>query len=401
MTRFLSVVSVDSARKALVGLARKTPDQIVPLMQSSGRVLRTDITSDVDIPGFDRSTVDGYAVCASDTTGAGESIPAMLHLTGRVEMGGEPSTVIKPGTCMYIPTGGFLPPGADAVVMIEYCEEMEGDVLILRPVATGENIVCRGEDFSKSTPALLSGVRISSREMGVLAACGVQEVVVAQTPRVAIISTGNEIIPVFEKPKSGEIRDVNTYLCAGFVSECGGIPVIIGTIPDERGPLEEALSEALKQSDLVLISGGSSKGERDMCADIIASRGEVIVHGIALSPGKPTIIGRVLETPVIGLPGHPASAYVVLVALVRDLIRAMTGELSPVPTISGVLTSPVPSAKGREDYIRVVHSEDTITPVFGKSGLTNTLVKSDGLMRIPAEVEGYEKNTRVYAEPWK
>jgi len=369
-------------------------------MESPGSVLRSDIFPDGDIPGFDRSIVDGYAVCAADTIGAGESIPAMLRLIGHVEMGNAPTGTVNPGTCMYIPTGAFLPPGADAVVMVEYSERMGDDVFISRPVAVGENIVRKGEDFSRDSPALYAGTRITSRETGVLAACGIHAVPVSLKPRVAVIATGNEIVPVQDVPKPGQIRDVNTYMCAGFIQESGGIPIIMGIVRDDRDSLEQALHRAVNESDVVLISGGSSKGERDMCADIIAGSGEMLVHGIALSPGKPTIIGKIQEKPVIGLPGHPASAYVVLYALVRDLIHAMTGEKTTKVSVSGVLTAPVPSAKGREDYIRVVYQDDTITPVFGKSGLTNTLVSSDGLLCIPAACEGYEKGTRVSFEPW-
>lgn len=401
MTRFLSVIPVEKARTILLGLAKITNTKTVPLIDSQGCILRTDIISDIDIPGFNRSTVDGYAVCAADTVGAGESIPAMLRLTGRIEMGNEPESRLSTGTCMYIPTGAFLPPGADAVVMIEYCEEMGDEVLIFKPVAVGENIVFKGDDFSTNKAALFAGTRITSRVMGVLAACGIDKVLVSEKPRIAIISTGNEIIPVTDVPEPGQIRDVNTYLCAGFVNESGGVPVIIGIVHDEQTLLEDALSKAILQADVVLISGGSSKGERDMCADIIAKQGELIVHGIALSPGKPTIIGKIKNKPVIGLPGHPASAYVVLHALVRDLVHAMTGEIPTPVRQSGVLTSPVPSAKGREDYIRVVQKDDNITPVFGKSGLTNTLVNSDGLLLIPADIEGYEKGTRVFIEQWR
>jgi molybdopterin molybdotransferase len=400
MTRFLSVVPVDTARQILAGLAGRMPEKKVSLMESPGYVLRSDIFPDVDIPGFDRSIVDGYAVCAADTIGAGESIPAMLRLIGHVAMGNAPTGTVNPGTCMYIPTGAFLPPGADAVVMVEYSERMGDDVFISRPVAVGENIVRKGEDFSRDSPALYAGTRITSRETGVLAACGIHAVPVSLKPRVAVIATGNEIVPVQDVPKPGQIRDVNTYMCAGFIQESGGIPIIMGIVRDDRDSLEQALHRAVNESDVVLISGGSSKGERDMCADIIAGSGEMLVHGIALSPGKPTIIGKIQEKPVIGLPGHPASAYVVLYALVRDLIHAMTGEKTTKVSVSGVLTAPVPSAKGREDYIRVVYQDDTITPVFGKSGLTNTLVSSDGLLCIPAACEGYEKGTRVSFEPW-
>lgn len=401
MSRFLSVIPVEKARSVLLGMARKTGEKRVPLIGSAGYVLRTDIISDVDIPGFDRSAVDGYALVAADTVGAGESIPAMLRLSGSIDMGGVSKDRVLPGTCMYIPTGAFLPPGADAVVMIEYCEVMDDEVLISKPAAVGENIVYKGEDFSTKRPAIQAGTKINSRVMGVLAACGVEDVLVSEKPRIAIISTGNEIVPVTEVPGPGQVRDVNTYLIAGFIQESGGIPVIIGIVQDERRLLEEALDKAVSEADIVLISGGSSKGERDMCADIIGSQGELLVHGIALSPGKPTIIGQVKNKPVIGLPGHPASAYVVLHALVRDLVHAITGEISFPVRQSGVLTSPVPSAKGREDYVRVIKKDDDITPLFGKSGLTNTLVNSDGLLCIPADTEGYEKGTRVFIDHWR
>ena len=401
MSRFLSVISVDEARKVLISLASPLPAEKIPLFNSNGRILAEDIISDVDIPGFNRSTVDGYAVSSSDTTGAGESIPVMLKLSGILLMGKKPEQNVKPGYCMYCPTGAFLPEGADAVVMIEYCEEMADDVLVFRSVASGENVIYRGEDFSNSKPAICKGTRINSRVMGVLAACGVPMVPVSMRPRVAIISTGNEIVPVDEVPGEGNIRDVNTYLCAGYVEEAGGVPVIIGIVQDERDPLEEALNNAVEISDVILISGGSSKGERDMCADIIENMGKVLVHGIALSPGKPTIIGNIQSKPVIGLPGHPASVYVVLMALIRVLISTMTGEKIIPAFFSGILTSPVPSSRGREDYIRVKRDGENIFPVFGKSGLINTLISSDGLLKIPADEEGFEQNSRVFLELWR
>ncbi|HOL41317.1 MAG TPA: molybdopterin molybdotransferase MoeA [Methanospirillum sp.] len=251
MTRFLSVIPVDSARQILAGLARTMPEKTVTLEESLGYVLRSDIISDIDIPGFDRSVVDGYAVCAADTIGAGESIQAMLNLIGHVEMGDITSKAVIPGTCMYIPTGAFLPPGADAVVMVEYSEQIGDDVFISRPVAVGENIVRKGEDFSREIPALLAGTRITSREMGVLAACGMHDVPVSSKPTVAIISTGNEIVPVQNVPKSGQIRDVNTYLCAGFIQESGGIPIIMGIVRDDRQLLEQVLHRAVDEADIV------------------------------------------------------------------------------------------------------------------------------------------------------
>ena len=400
MSRFLSVIPVDEAIRVIRKTATRSADEEVLLSDAHGRVLAHDISSDIDIPGFDRSTVDGYAVRSSDTTGAGDSIPSMLSLSGRISMGEISSGPVHSGTCMYIPTGASLPPGADAVVMIEYAEELGDQVLIQKPGAPGENVISRGEDFGTDRVAVHAGTRISSREMGVLAACGAGIVPVSSRPRIGIISTGNELVPVQAIPAPGRIRDVNTWLCAGFVTEQGGVPVIYGIIQDNFQSLTTAIEDALRSCDAVLISGGSSKGERDMCADIIASRGEVLIHGIAISPGKPTIIGTVNGKPVIGLPGHPASAYVVLLVIVRELLKGMTGQTGYDYHIFARLKTPLRSAQGREDYIRAVLEGECVIPVLGRSGLTNTLLHSDGVIRIPGPVEGYEAGDIVEVILW-
>lgn len=400
MSRFLSVISVREAVRIITAIAPSPKTETIPLFDAANRVLAAEIISDVDIPGFDRSTVDGYAVFASDTIGANESIPSMLALSGRIAMGEDRQLSLQHGSCMYIPTGGALPFGADAVVMIEYCEELGDQILICRPVSVGENRVSKGEDFGSERPAIRAGTSISSRVMGVLAACGCNTVPVSSRPRIGIISTGNELVRVEEKPTGGEIRDVNTWLCSGFISEEGGIPVLYGIIPDDHSSLTQALDQALTSCDAVLISGGSSKGERDMCADIIASRGEVLVHGIAISPGKPTIIGTAQGKPVIGLPGHPASAYIILLIIVREFLRKMAGNTFYEKTIHLPLMVPVKSVQGREDYIRGVFGGKYIVPVLGKSGLTNTLLQSDGVIKIPSSVEGYEAGEIVEVIPW-
>jgi molybdopterin molybdotransferase len=400
MTRFLSVIPVAEAVSVIREIARPPSSEDVPLTDVLGRILTREICSDVDIPGFDRSTVDGYAVCSSDTTGAGESIPSMLKLTGRITMGENRNGSVSPGSCMYIPTGGALPGGADSVVMIEYCEELGDQVLIHKPVAPGENVISRGEDFSSDRVAIPAGTEISSRVAGVLAACGAESVPVAVRPRIGIISTGNELVPVEKIPQGGEIRDVNTWLCSGFITEEGGIPVRYGIIQDDRDSLMNALDTALSSCDALLLSGGSSKGERDMCAEIIASRGEVLVHGISISPGKPTIIGRANGKPVIGLPGHPASAYVILLVLVRELVGSMTGRVRTARSSLVQLKTPLRSVQGREDYVRAVFRDNGIVPVLGKSGLTNTLLQSDGVIKVPASVEGYEAGDVVEVIRW-
>jgi molybdopterin molybdotransferase len=400
MRLFLEVVPVEEAIACARRIAPSMPAEEVTLGDAWRRVLAEDAAADVDIPGFTRSVVDGYAVVAADTVGAGEALPAMLAQIGRVAMGAETPLRITSGECAYVPTGGLLPEGADAMAMVEYSEEVGDEVLVHRPVAPGENIIIAGEDFRAGEVVLTRGRRLSPRDMGVLAATGHTAVRVARRPRVGIISTGNELVPVSAVPGGAQVRDVNTSLCSGFVQEQGGIPVPYGIVTDEREALAAALSRALDECDLVLLSGGSSKGDRDMCADIIAAEGEVLVHGIAIAPGKPTIIGTARDTPVIGLPGHPASAYVVLIVVVGELLAAMNGEERSERMRAATLTQNIPSARGREDYIRVAVDGTAATPLFGKSGLLNTLFASSGVVRVPAAKEGLETGETVEVILW-
>jgi molybdopterin molybdotransferase len=400
MSLFLEVVQVSEAVETVQRIAPPPGCEEVPLEEALSRVLAKDVSADTNIPGFDRSTVDGYAVAAADTTGASEAIPAMLQCRGRVMMGSTDPGRIAPGSCRYVPTGGALPVGADAVVMIEHAELIGADVLVHRPVAPGENVVSRGEDFRAGEVVLRRGRLLSPRDIGVAAAVGADRVQVVTPPVIGIISTGNELIPAAEIPGPGEVRDANSYLAGSFVAERGCCPVYFGIIRDEREALERAISSALDRCDAVLVSGGSSKDERDNTAAVIADLGEVLVHGIAIAPGKPTIIGTAREKPVIGLPGHPASAYVVLVAIVDHLLAAMRRTPVSRRTLRARLTQNVPSARGREDYVRVSLEDARATPVFGKSGLLNTLVQSEGLVRVPASIEGFEVGEEVEVILW-
>jgi molybdopterin molybdotransferase len=402
MSLFLTIIPVSEAITAIRSLAVKGAVERVPLDEALHRVLAENIRSDVDIPGFTRSIMDGYAVLAADTVGAGESIPAILSLKGKVAMGAGTDHSISTGECIYVPTGGTLPEGADAVVMVEQTEPVGSEVLVKRPVAPGENILRFDEDFSKGEIVLSQGRRLSAQDVGVLAAAGCTIVPVFRKPRIGIISTGNELVAVAEKPGPGQVRDVNSYVVASFVRDQGCIPVPFGIIRDDRDALRSALATAAGECDAVLVSGGSSKDDRDMVAAVIAEHGEVIVHGIAIAPGKPTIIGRAGKVPVIGLPGHPASAFIVLVAIVRYLLNDMAGQSGTIqePVIDATLSENIPSTRGREDYIRVVVRNGVATPLFGKSGLLNTLVKSTGIVRVPAGSEGLETGTRVEVILW-
>jgi len=402
MSRFLHVVSVSDAVRTAVTIAPPAATETVPVEQSAGRVLAVPVTADTDVPGFDRSVVDGYAVRSVDTNGAGSASPALLRSVGRVSMGiHDTKLVIQDSECAYIPTGGVLPEGADAAVMMEYAEEAGDTILIKKPVSHGENVLLRDEDFRKGETVFRPGRRLTPQDTGVLAACGCGLVPVAKKPVVGIISTGNELVPVTTMPGPGQVRDANAPMLAAWLLEYGCVPRIYGIVRDEREAFEAAVSRAVPECDVVLLSGGSSKDDRDMTAGVITGRGEVLIHGIAIAPGKPTIIGRIEQKPVFGLPGHPASAFVVLIAIVRPLIDRMLGlENPPVRTVKARLAENIPSQRGREEYIRVRVENGMAVPLFGKSGLLNTLIKSDGLVCIPAGYEGLEKGSEVEVILW-
>ena len=401
MSLFLQVVSVSKAIEEIRNLAERCGSEPVPLMETLHRILAEDVFSDVDIPGFTRSVVDGYAVRAADTTGSSDAIPSMLPLQGRVAMGASFGNLLQSGECIYVPTGGILPQGADAVVMIEHAEQIGKEILIKKPVAHGENVLFFNEDFSSGDIVLKKGRRLSPQDIGVLAAAGCIDVPVVRMPKIGILSTGDELVPVNVRPLPGQVRDVNSYVVASFVHEQGCTPILYGIVRDNRETLRSAISQATAECDAVLISGGSSKDDRDMVAAIIKEEGTVLIHGIAISPGKPTIIGRYGNIPVIGLPGHPASAFIVLVAIIRYLFAGMTGNTdSGLRSVQASLGQNVSSSKGREDYVRVVVRDGVATPLFGKSGLLNTLVKSTGVIRIPAESEGLETGTLVEVIVW-
>jgi molybdopterin molybdotransferase len=401
MSLFLQVVSVSTAIEEIRNLAVRRGDETVSLVDALHRILAEDIHADGDIPGFTRSVVDGYAVRAADTTGSSDTIPSIFPLRGRVSMGVSAGTHIKSGECIYVPTGGILPEGADAVVMIEHAEPIGKEILVKKPVAHGENVLFFNEDFSSGDIVCKRGRRLSPQDIGVLAAAGCIDVPVVGIPKVGILSTGNELVPVNVRPLPGQVRDVNSFVVASFVREQGCAPVFYGIVPDDREALRSALDNAASKCDAVLISGGSSKDDRDMVAAIIKEEGTVLIHGIAISPGKPTIIGRYGNIPVIGLPGHPASAFIVLVAIIRYLFAGMTGNTdSGLRSVQASLGQNVSSSKGREDYLRVVVRDGVATPLFGKSGLLNTLVKSTGVIRIPAESEGLETGTLVEVIVW-
>jgi molybdopterin molybdotransferase len=379
----------------------------VDLAAALGRVLAAPVPAPEDVPGFPRATMDGYGVRAADTFGASVGAPQYLELKGEVPMGVVPERPVGPGEALRVPTGAMLPPGADAVVMLEYTGEHPDLTLeVRRPVAPGENVLQPGEDVGRGEVLFPAGSILRPQDLGLLAALGVSRLAVCRRPRVAVWSSGDEIVPITQKPGGGQVRDSNAYLAAAQVAQWGGLPTLKGIIPDDFGEIKTALAASLEESDLILISGGSSVGARDLTLEAIKAlpRAEVLVHGVALRPGKPTILAAIGQPPLplLGLPGHPASAAVVMEVLGKPLLARLAGLSVPSTwgsEVTALLTRNLAGASGREDYVRVRLRREAETlwadPVLGPSGLLSPLVKSDGLVMIPLGVEGLLRGEAV------
>lgn len=373
------------------------PAERLAVIQARGRVTAEPVVSPENLPAFSRSTVDGYAVQARDTFGASESLPAYLKLTGEVPMGAAPSFSIRRGECALIHTGGMLPDGADAVVMLEHTQTSRPDeVEILRAVPSGENVLLAGEDVRIGEVVLPAGVRLEDAQIGGLTALGILEVNVVRQPRVGILSSGDEVIPPDRPPQPGQVRDINSYSLSALVERHGGLAVRYGIVPDRPEVLRETLRRALSECDAVVITAGSSASTRDFTAAVINEMGApgVLVHGVNVKPGKPTILGVCNGKPVIGLPGNPVSALVIARLFVVPVLRSLLGFSGEVwqSAVRAVLTVNLASQAGREDYfpVQLMRKGETLfaEPIFYKSNLIFTLAGADGLVKIPASATG-------------
>ncbi|MCR5782572.1 MAG: molybdopterin molybdenumtransferase MoeA [Clostridia bacterium] len=393
----LNVVSVEKAREVIKSSFRITPEsEYVTLEKAYGRVLSEDIISETDSPPFDRSTVDGYAVIAADTYGAGDSIPAILEIRSEIAMGENAGFALKRGECAAIPTGGMLPGNADAVVMSEYAEpDGIGSVLIYKPSAPLENVTKRGDDIAAGEKALSKNTITDERAAGVLAMLGISDVPVYKKPKVGIISTGNELFDIDETPAGAGVRDVNSYLLGALCYECGCEPVMYGIVPDDFDKLRNTVRKACGECAVVLLSGGSSAGERDLTMAVIDDLGITLIHGIAAKPGKPTVIGKVGDIAVFGLPGHPAAAFFVGQALVKPFLYSLTGRTCRPRYSEYTLALNVPSNHGREEYIPVRIENGEAMPVQAKSGIISVLSKADGYIIIDRNSEGLRAGEKV------
>ena len=399
MPEFLRLIPpAEALARWLEHLPRRTPPgESVPTAEALGRVTVRALHAPHALPPFSRATVDGYAVRAADTHGASAGLPAYLALIGEVPMGADAGLALEPGQAALVHTGGMIPQGADAVVMLEDTQLARPDEIeVLRAVAPGRNVLRAGEDVQPGDLILESGVRLRPQELGGLMALGLTTVEVARRPRVALLSSGDEVVAPEAAPGPGQVRDVNTTTLSALVVRAGGEPAPWGIFPDRPGPLLEAARAAHAACDLLVISAGSSASTRDLTADVIAALGEpgVLVHGVAIRPGKPTILGVADGVAAIGLPGNPVSALIVAGLFVAPVIRRLLGLREPAltPRLPARLTANLPSQAGREDYmpVRLIAGPEgwSAQPVFGASNLIFTLVRADGLVRIPPAATG-------------
>ena len=408
MKEFFKVVDLKSVLEYSSDFPRVETEDI-PLDESTGRILAVSVDADVDLPDFTRSTMDGYAVRASATFGASEANPAYLIIKGTVSMGESPAFSTGSDEAARISTGGMLPEGADSVVMIEHTEAIDRTTTeVYRSVAPGQHILEKGEDIPKGAVLVPEGKRLRPQETGLLAAFGKKTVTVYKKPVVGIISTGDEIVSVHETPAPGQIRDINMYTLSGLVRKAGAVPVSFGIVRDDFDDLFKKCTTALAQSDMVLISGGSSVGTLDFTIDVLSAlpESDILVHGISISPGKPTILAKSRNLSIWGLPGQVTSTMVVFEIVVKPFINHIGGLSLKNESnfkFSARLSRNIASAQGRTEYIRVrLSHQDGILwadPILGKSGLINTMVNADGLIEIGTNTEGLEKGVTVAVIP--
>jgi molybdopterin molybdotransferase len=404
---FFNVVSTARFREILCTFS-SLDNETVPLEQAAGRVLCSDILADQDIPLCDRSSMDGYAVRARDVFGCSEGNPAYLECAGTVRIDEPARFELSSGECAAITTGGCLPLGADGVVMVEHTQRMgEQTVEIRKSLAPYENVMRRGEDVVEGQVALAAGTRLRPQEVGLLAALGQTRLTVFTRPRAGIISTGDELVPVAEAPRPGQVRDVNSHTLAALIQEAGGVPTGYGLVGDRLEAIVESMERALHENDMIFLSGGSSVGMRDLTVQAIERfpGAELLVHGVAVSPGKPTILATINGKPVWGLPGQVTSAQVVMIVFGQPFLRVLGGETgvfdtSRLPCVQAELARNVASKQGREDYVRVVLEPregevPLAVPRMGKSGLLRTLVAAHGLLRIDEAEEGLRQGSPV------
>lgn len=411
MSNYFDLMKIDVfIDLAVQKMIKNKREEIVHITDSLDRILAKDVYSEVYLPNFTRSVMDGYAVMAKDTYGASENIPVFLECIGEVKMGEAADQEILSGQCIKVATGGMLPKNANAVVMVEDTESIsDREIEISRGVAEKENIVLKGEDLEKGELLLKKGHRIRPQDIGALAGIGVIDISVYKKINVAVFSTGDELVPPEKEPALGEVRDINSYAITSFVEQAKANVEMCGIIKDDHETLKNAIQSKFDDYDVVLLSGGSSVGTRDLTIDVLETlkKESILAHGIAIKPGKPTILSYIQKTLIIGLPGHPASSIVVFKNVVEPLLHVLSGEISHLKQeskkeVKAKLSRNIVSDKGRDEFIRIYvekeNDELIAYPMLGKSSLITTLVKANGLLKCSIGYEGYSKGDTVTVE---
>lgn len=404
MAEFFNVLPPDEARSLLLRhLRKRVATEQLDTQQALGRVTAAPLYAPHALPTFRRSTMDGYAVRAADTYGASESLPAFIQVVGEVAMGQAAEIALERGQAAVVHTGGMIPVAADAVVQVEHTQAVGNsidqppfEIEVFRAVAVGQNILQVGEDVAEEAEILPAGHLLRPQDIGGLLALGITEVAVARRPRVAILATGDEVVPPQHTPAPGQIRDINSYTLAGQVEQAGGSPTIGGIIGDDFAALQAAAAAALDESDMLVMSAGSSVSTRDMTVQVLDGLGQpgVLFHGVATRPGKPTIVGVADDKPLLGLPGNPVSAMIQFDMFGVPAIYHLQGLQNPPRKglVWARLSQNIASESGREDYVpaRLADTAEGLqaTPVFGKSNLIYTLVNADGLIKVPLNKAG-------------
>ena len=374
----------------------RTDTHHVPSADAIGRVLAEPVLADAFVPDFNRSTVDGYAVVASEVFGCSDSIPSLLTLVGQSLMGQRSDFHLKKGECAYVPTGAHVPEGADAMVMLEYAEDLGGEQIgIYKPVAPGSNMIFRGDDTRPGELVLPAGRRLNPADLGALAAMGINQVTLMRKPIVGIISTGDELLPATSALTPGMIRDVNAPMLAQAITIAGGKPHAFGIVKDEETVIRTAVMDALATCDVLILSGGTSVGEKDAAPRVVQELGTLLVHGLAVKPGKPTLFGDINGKPIFGLPGNPVAAYFMFHLLVYPLLCAMLGTQIIEYKQTLPLSQAISSNHGREEFIPIRIKAGQVEPMPSKSGLITTLAATDGFICIPRDTEGLPAGASV------
>lgn len=408
MAEFLNLVTPEEAKKYFYTYMSSIEEnfELILTAESLGRVLAKPIFANENIPSFARSTVDGYAVNCKDTFGASENLPSYLSVIGEVVMGQSTDLIVESGQATTIHTGGMLPKGANAVVMIENTQTtVAGEIEVFKSVGNNENVILAGEDVQFNTLIFSTGQMIRPGDIGALMALGITDLLVYKIPKIGIVSSGDEIVDPSQKIIPGQVRDINSYSLSALVQKHGAIPKRYGIVPDNKEELRNTLQVAFNENDMVIVTAGSSASVRDHTAEVIQMIGEpgVLIHGVNVKPGKPTILGICDGKPIIGLPGNPVSAFVIATIFLVPLIRKLRGEqdFEIRQSLQAKLTINIASAAGREDWIPAklkIDSQSNVTyvePIFYKSNLIFSIIKADGFLRIPPDVTGYSINSIV------